>query len=309
MKMEIDSNKCRVTRKLACRSRHRLLSILRDSEDLKQRVLSAAAPLLATTSTATTTTHAAGRAENWPWLPNKHCGSWYLPPAEWSATNREMEVYFKSTDGHVGAYAMSLKRLNLSLIEILHEHGGCVLVDSSVRKILPDSFSRTIPIWCSVMNRIALKYRTELGLRCEEEEWDTRLRTPSSIVSPEEYIEISNLIDSRVELLYRSKAIVDISRFVNIMTKPIRAVWVANGSVMNDTIIPCTSATDAAMFFTIVCCNPSHYNTDGGNITCERSVVSTNALLMITRRIQHSHNNHIYISPVQQTMKPHGVEI
>ena len=92
-------------------------------------------------------------------------------------------MYFKSTDGHVGTYAISLKRLNLSLLEVLHQSstttavngddgdgncagqgggGGCFLVDSSVRKILPDSFSRTIPIWCCVVNRLVLKYRREL---------------------------------------------------------------------------------------------------------------------------------------------------
>lgn len=184
-------------------------------------------------------------------------------------------MYFKSTDGHVGTYAMSLKRLNLSLIELLHEHGGCILVDSSVRKTLPDSFSRTIPIWCAVMNRIALKYRTELGVplsssSCsknvndDDVRWDTALHTPSPIVPPEEYLEISNLIDSRVELLYQSKAIVDVSRFVDIMTTPIRAIWVANESMQHDTINSLSSSIDADKYFTIVCCNPSHYNTDGG---------------------------------------------
>lgn len=173
-------------------------------------------------------------------------------------------MYFKSTDGHVGTYAMSLKRLNLSLIEVLHEYGGCILVDSSVRKLLPDSFSRTIPIYCAVMNRIALKYRTEFGLPSDDEWWDTALHTPCDIVSPEEYVEISNLIESRVELLYQSKAIVDIPRFIDIMKKPIRAIWVANGSVQRDTINSHSSSIDADKYFTIVCCNPSHYNTEGG---------------------------------------------
>ena len=272
-------NTNREIRKIAYRSRNRLLSIHRDSRDLKPRVLSA---LRHAPNTPVNAIIDGGKADGWPWLPNKHCGSWYLPPAEWDAistsTNNTInaiqgaEVYFQSTDGHMGTYAMSLKRLNLPLIELLHIHGGCILVDSSVRKLLPDSFSRTIPIWCAVMNRIALKYRADLGLTSpslyanDNDEWDIALHTPSSIVSPEEYLEITNLIDARVELLYQSRAIVDIHRFVEIMTKPIRAIWVANGSVQYDTIssISHPLSIEVDKYFTIVCCNPSHYNTDGG---------------------------------------------
>ena len=217
-------------------------------------------------------------------------------------------MYFKSTDGHVGTYAISLKRLNLSLLEVLHQSstttaangddgdgncagqgggGGCFLVDSSVRKILPDSFSRTIPIWCCVVNRLVLKYRRELfgvddatkdaNTRSQndadvnvnndddDDDWDIELHTPASIITPEEHTKISNLIDSRVELLYQSKAIVDPKRVVHIMTKPVRAVWVTNGSVQRDTTISSSSSSsssssNAGKFFTIVCCNPSYYN-------------------------------------------------
>lgn len=181
--------------KLAYRARHRLQSIHRDSKNLKQRVLSSLAP-----AECNEYSFGSDAASHWPWLPNKKCGSWYLPPDQFSSI--EADVYFKSTDGHVGTYAFSLKRLNVSLLEVLHEHGGCFLVDSSVRKVLPDSFSRTIPIWCSVMNRIVLKYRAELGMPSsgDNSTWDTQLYTPSSIVSPEEHADISALIDSRVEL-------------------------------------------------------------------------------------------------------------
>lgn len=272
----------REMRKIACRSRHRLLSVREDSQDLKQRTLSVLRPG-PNADTAINADEARWRVDDWPWLPNKHCGSWYLPPAEWGTNSAAatainqcgVEVYFKSTDGHVGTYAMSLKRLNLSLIQILHKYGGCILVDSSVRKLLPDSFSRTIPIWCAVMNRIALKYRTELGLKSssspfctnyDNDEWDVALHTPSAIVSLEEYLEISNLIDSRVELLYQSKAIVDIPRFVDFMKKPIRAMWIANGLAQNDTIsssrYPSCSGIDN--YFIIICCNPSRYNSEGG---------------------------------------------
>jgi len=114
-----------------------------------------------------------------------------------------------------------------------------------------------------VINRIVLKYRVELGLNDSNAgdnnyDWDTQLSTPASIVSPEEHGKISNLIDSRVELLYQSKAIVDPERLVQIVTKPVRAIWIANGSVQSDTI-PYPASHDPGTFFTIVCCNPSYY--------------------------------------------------
>ena len=243
----------RQKRKVANRSRHRLLSINRDFTNLKERVLSA----LHNHSIADENI-----INNWPWIPNKQCGSWYLPQANNADDHQTTEVYFKSTDGHIGTYAISLKRLNLQLLKLLHRNNvGCFLVDASVRKLLPDSFSRTIPIWCCVINRIVLKYRIDLGIDSEED-WDTKLYMPSSIISSEEHNEISNLIDSRVELLYQSKAVVDPKRLVEIMTKPVRAYWVANGTFQQDTNNQCTSydqKIDSNNYFVIVCCNPSYY--------------------------------------------------
>eukprot|EP00985_Skeletonema_marinoi_P011768 scaffold5589_cov89-Skeletonema_marinoi.AAC.1 len=226
----------RQQRKLAYRARNRLLSIHRDAQDLKQRVYDILEshhhhdnPSASTSST---------RIKSFPWLPNKNCGSWYLPPNN-ELTTSSTEVYFKSSDGHITSnYAFSLKRLNLPLIELLHQVNSCFLVDSSVRKILPDSFSRTIPVWCCVMNRIVQQYRSEFQQLDEnnqyddevgEDEWDTLLYTPASIVSPEEYAEISSLIDSRVELLYSSKAIVNPSWLVSTLNKPLRPMWIVEG--------------------------------------------------------------------------------
>jgi len=248
-----NNNNRKRKRKLAYRARHRLLSIDRDTKDLKKRILSA---LHNNTDDNKIQHH-----HQWPWLPNKNCGLWYLEPL--SITT---EVYFKSTDGHVNTYNISLKRLNIQLLELLHKFNGCFLIDSSVRKLLPDSFSRTIPIWCCVINRIVLRYRTELGNSCkgDDNQWDTKLYSPSSIISSEEHTQISNLIDSRVDILYQSKAIVDPQRLVDIMTKPVRAYWVANGSMQNDTNNSTSLCTtiDSEKFFTIMCCNPSFYATE-----------------------------------------------
>jgi len=156
-------------------------------------------------------------------------------------------------DGHVNIYNFSLKRLNLPLVQLLSQKGGCVLVDSSTRKIMPDSFSRTIPIWCCVFNRIARRYRKDMNLREElNDDWDDGLHTPASLVSPEEHARIFALIGERVDMLWRSRAIVDPRGLVETLTKPLRAVWVAN----NDMLSECSSHS-FEKYFTLVCCNPS----------------------------------------------------
>jgi tRNA A64-2'-O-ribosylphosphate transferase len=233
----------REKRKVAYRARHRLLSISRDSEFIQERMLAALHDDSWT-------------KKEWPWIPNKNCGSWYLPPQTSLSS-----CYFKSTDGHVGTYAISLKRLNLPLLELLHQHGGCYLVDSSVRKAIPDSFSRTIPIWACVINRIVQKYRREFDATTAEEDWDTNVYTPASMVSPEEHLEISELIESRVDLLYQSKAVVDPKHLVQLVTKPLRATWVSNGKQHQATAFDSkNNQVGIDNFFTIVCCNPSLYS-------------------------------------------------
>lgn len=246
----------RQQRKLAYRARNRLLSIHRDAHDLKQRIFDA---ILESDHNNVIKTQ---QFRTFPWLANKNCGSWYLRADELTTST---EVYFKSSDGHITSeYALSLKRLNLPLIDLLHSHNSCFLVDSSIRKLLPDSFTRTIPVWCCVMNRIVQKYRAEIGNNCDvvvddEEEWDVSLYTPSSIVSPKEHSEILSLIDSRVDLLYTSKAIVNPAWLVQKLTKPLRPIWITEGNVQRYTFSPTTTADDNK-YFTIICCNPSHYS-------------------------------------------------
>lgn len=255
----------RQQRKLAYRARNRLLSIHRDAQNLKERVYSALLDDYSSRSIKNPSLQQ--RIRSFPWLPNKNCGSWYIPPTELTTAT---EVYFKSSDGHRTAnYAFSLKRLNLPLIELLHRVNSCFLVDSSVRKILPDSFSRTIPVWCCVMNRIVQKYRTEMRMMADnnpcavdDEEWDTSLYTPESIVSQTEYLEILSLIESRVEILYASKAIVNPCWLVRTLTRPLRPMWITDCHVQRYTNSPQVNNgyhDDDSKYFTIICCNPSYY--------------------------------------------------
>lgn len=54
-----------------------------------------------------------------PLIANERCGSWYIP------TDKKIEsAYFKSTDGHYGAWAFSKRRLNLQVLEVVERHGG-----------------------------------------------------------------------------------------------------------------------------------------------------------------------------------------
>lgn len=114
-------------RKSALSIPNRLQSILQDAEFVREVAAEYTLPLIA----------------------NERCGSWYIPPDEKAGS-----AYFKSTDGHAGQWSFSLRRLNLQVLDIVGQHGGCVIVDSTRRgKGMPDAFSKTVPIWCAVMNR------------------------------------------------------------------------------------------------------------------------------------------------------------
>ncbi|EEQ34027.1 tRNA a64-2'-o-ribosylphosphate transferase [Microsporum canis CBS 113480] len=63
-----------------------------------------------------------------PLVANERCGSWYIPP-----DRKVGSSYFKSTDGHMGQWDFSLRRLNMQVLDVLKCHGGCVIVDSTRR--------------------------------------------------------------------------------------------------------------------------------------------------------------------------------
>lgn len=214
---------------VANRARHRLMSIRSDIEHFCQPTLQQP--------------HLRG----FPVVANERCGSWYAYPL---MSKRPNSCYFKSTDGHVGTWNFSLKRLNLNIVSLVAQHHGCVILDASASKELPDSFSRTIPIWAAVLNRITARFRQELGMPPFHDEWDGDVYTPSFVVSLEEHDVIKNLIDSRVEALYQSQAIVNPSWLVSTLVKPLRPYWITprHGDA------PTTFSSD---FYSIVCVNCS----------------------------------------------------
>jgi tRNA A64-2'-O-ribosylphosphate transferase len=106
---------------------NRLRSVLKDADFIQEVALKNKLPLIA----------------------NERCGNWYICPEKKAGS-----AYFKSTDGHSGQWSFSLRRLNLQVLEIVGEHSGAIIVDSTRRgKTMPDAFSKTVPIWCAVMNR------------------------------------------------------------------------------------------------------------------------------------------------------------
>ncbi|KAI4280230.1 MAG: hypothetical protein L6R38_004617 [Xanthoria sp. 2 TBL-2021] len=113
-----------------------------------------------------------------PLIANERCGSWYIPPERKAGS-----AYFKSTDGHQGQWSFSTRRLNLQVLEVVGQHRGCIIVDSTRRgKSMPDALSKTIPIWCAVMNQLLFG----------EQGQDIRLHTPTTVVAPSEQSQIES---------------------------------------------------------------------------------------------------------------------
>ncbi|KAI3402849.2 RIT1 [Candida oxycetoniae] len=119
----------------------------------------------------------------YPLVANERCGLWYVPQED-----REDTCYFKSTDGHTNVWSFSLRRLNLHLLPIIERAGGVIIVDSTRRgKSMPDALSKTIPIWCAVINSVLFK-----------EADDFWLRTPD-VIPEEEHNAILHLIPEFVK--------------------------------------------------------------------------------------------------------------
>jgi tRNA A64-2'-O-ribosylphosphate transferase len=116
-----------------------------------------------------------------PLVANERCGSWYIP-----LEKKTEGVYFKSTDGHMGEWGFSLRRLNPQLLDVVQKHGGAVVVDSTRRgKSMPDALSKTIPMWCCVLNRALFG----------EGEKKHELFTPPQAVSESEHAQMESRID------------------------------------------------------------------------------------------------------------------
>ena len=189
--------------------------------------------------------------KKWPLLANARAGCWYTCPLlSSSSASSTSSCYFKSADGHAGVWNMSLKRLNLPMLKLLAATGGCFVVDASRTKVLPDSFSRTLPLWAACMNRVIGRYRTTTTATaatatatatataaslvkgynddCDNTAalfWDEALYTPNNVISTKEHESMEALLEQHVESVLQSGVILHPDELVRLVQKPLRPVW------------------------------------------------------------------------------------
>ncbi|KIW20376.1 hypothetical protein PV08_00951 [Exophiala spinifera] len=151
-----------------------------------------------------------------PLVANERCGSWYIDPAD-----KVGSAYFKSTDGHHGQWSFSLRRLNLQLLPLLARYGGAVVVDSTRRgKNLPDAFSKTVPIWVSVVNRTLFPELTVTHI--------LQLPPAPNDLGQSEASQIESRLDAFAKALQDLQ--LDFVGLRNEVKHPIRLQWAINGS-------------------------------------------------------------------------------
>ncbi|KAI8146819.1 tRNA A64-2'-O-ribosylphosphate transferase [Fennellomyces sp. T-0311] len=151
-------------------------------------------------------------------VANERCGSWYIDPTD----KQVHSAYFKSTDGHMSQWDFNLRRSNLHLLDIIKQHKGCIIVDSTRRgKRIPDALSKTIPIWCCAINRAVIQHKP--GSFENEEEVRAFCSLPSA-VSRSEHAQIEARMDEFAQRLLNSGGI-DMERISKLLDKPLRPLW------------------------------------------------------------------------------------
>ncbi|KAK0336592.1 tRNA A64-2'-O-ribosylphosphate transferase [Friedmanniomyces endolithicus] len=148
------------------------------------------------------------RAYDLPLVANERCGSWYIPPERKAGS-----AYFKSTDGHFGEWAFSLRRLNLQVLDVLGQYGGYVAGDG------------TIPMWIAVLNRLLFPQEPEYH----------RLRTPPDVVSLSEHAQIESRIPEFVSSLRDLD--LDVGKLRSTIAAPMLPIWITPGYALNHSSI------------------------------------------------------------------------
>ncbi|KAK9477753.1 tRNA A64-2'-O-ribosylphosphate transferase [Lipomyces japonicus] len=176
-----------------------------------------------------------------PLVANERCGRWYIPPER-----IDESVYFKSTDGHTGQWGFSQRRLNIHIIDLVATRNGVVIVDSTRRgKRMPDALSKTVPIWCAVINRAVF---SDTAL-------ETKLHTSPIAVSASEHSQIKAKINFWTEQFINSG--VNIKQLKTQLCKPLRPIWITP-----DSSLP-LSPPEFEEFYAIVLCTASRMVLDG----------------------------------------------
>ncbi|KAI8978289.1 initiator tRNA phosphoribosyl transferase [Trametes punicea] len=177
-------------------------------------------------------------------LPNLRCGAWYVDPA--IAT--DVPAYFKSTDGHFGNWSFNLRRPNLHLLPVIVANHGVILVDSTRSgKRIPDALSKTVPIWCAVINRVvALTYP-------DREDWDIDLYCPPASVSEQERVQIKARMEQWAIALANS------AYSIPPLPLPLRPLWITPST----TVFPRLPDRDDLACLPVICVSASRQVEEG----------------------------------------------
>ncbi|THH32491.1 hypothetical protein EUX98_g1661 [Antrodiella citrinella] len=153
-------------------------------------------------------------------------------------------AYFKSTDGHYNNWSFSLRRPNIHLLPVVVQHGGLILVDSTrAGKRMPDALSKTVPVWCAVINRAVRKAYSK------GEEWNEKLYTPPGVVPPQEHAQIEALVEEWAEALVNS------SYTLPDLAHPLRPLWITPATSVFPALPP--SKSEGRKFYPVICVSAS----------------------------------------------------
>ncbi|MCJ1282966.1 hypothetical protein MMC26_002293 [Xylographa opegraphella] len=188
-------------------------------------------------------------SQNLPLIANERCGSWYIPPEQ-----KLGSAYFKSTDGHQGQWKFSLRRLNIQILDIIEKFDG---FDHSIAprgngKSMPDALSKTVPVWCAVMNRLLFPENTESHV----------LRTPPSVVGRSEHSQIEARLDGFLENLKGLK--LDVGGLRAKLQKPLRVGWITQASPQ---ALPSSDPLCDPTYHPVLCCTASRHEASSGTWT------------------------------------------
>ncbi|KAI1363461.1 initiator tRNA phosphoribosyl transferase [Xylaria arbuscula] len=239
--------------------------------DLKRANLSISNRLRSIREDAAFVTEVARAYNDRPLIANERCGSWYIRPAEKAGS-----AYFKSTDGHAGQWNFSSRRLNLHLLAVIGRNDGCIVVDSTRRgKAMPDALSKTVPIWCCVLNRVLfpaadVKGRGEGEGEGGGEMEDHRLQlfTPPSVVSRSEHAQAEARIPEHVAALQALD--IDVASLRKQIRKPLRPIWVTQDSQFIFSSSSSSTETETTIFedfHPVICCTSSRRVRAGGEMS------------------------------------------
>lgn len=170
-----------------------------------------------------------------PVLPNLRCGVWYVPPSLSAG-----QCYFKSTDGHVGSWDFSLSRLNLQVALAAATHGHVMVVDSTRSgKRFPDALTKTVPIWCCVINRALA------GDTAAPAQWDEALWLPSWVPASEA-AQIEARLDGWVRAMRRPALAPLLGRLRAALDRPLRPRWLCPSAAEQGTATASSRSGDAS---------------------------------------------------------------